>query len=97
MSVGPFAVTILAGMSLTAVALALEPGALTGSLSGLNLVMGGGVLWLLTQRKLPDGKLIAVVGHPMPQLSALDDGGTPFDLAGLKGGRVMVKFFRGSW
>jgi hypothetical protein len=96
-SVGPFAGAILAGMALTAVAVALEPGVLTGTLLGLNGVMGGGILWLLTQRKLPDGELIAAVGQPMPPLSAPDNTGAPFVLASLKGRRVMLKFFRGSW
>ena len=96
-SVGPFAGAILAGMSLTAVAVAMEPGILTGILFGVNALMGGGILWLLTQRKLPDGELIAAVGQPMPFLSAPDDTGAAFDLTDLKGKRVMVKFFRGSW
>ncbi len=89
-SVGPFAGAILAGMALTAAAVALAPGAVTGTLLGLNLVMGGGILWLLTQRRLPDGDLIAAVGQPMPPLAAADDTGAPFDLATLKGRRVMV-------
>jgi hypothetical protein len=96
-SVGPFAGVMVAGMLLSTLALQLGPDAVTGALFALNVAMGGGILLLLTQRKLPDGALIATVGEPMPALSAPDHTGTAFDLASLKGKRVMVKFFRGSW
>ena len=96
-NVGPFRAVILAGMALTTLALALQPGAATGALFGINAAMGVFILWLLTQRKLPDGDLIARTGEPMPAFAAPDHTGTPFDLASLKGKRVMVKFFRGSW
>jgi hypothetical protein len=95
--VRPFAAVILTGMALTAVGLALDPGAPAGVMFGITAAMGGFILWLLTQRRLPDGALIASVGQPMPPLSATTDTGVAFDLAALKGRRVMVKFFRGSW
>jgi len=95
--VGPFRAVMALGMLLSSVGLWLAPGALIGALFGINVGMGVGIFWLLTQRKLPDGHLIASLGQPMPALSAPDDTGAPFDLSDLKGKRVMVKFFRGSW
>ncbi|NOY27684.1 MAG: hypothetical protein GXP62_17605 [Oligoflexia bacterium] len=96
-SVGPFAGAILCGMALSIAALVLGPSWTTGVMGAINLGLGSGILWLLTLRKLPNGHLIATVGQPMPPLSATDDTGAVFDLAGLKGRRLMVKFFRGSW
>ncbi|MFT5679268.1 MAG: hypothetical protein ACI8RZ_000172 [Myxococcota bacterium] len=96
-SIGPFSGAILTGMVLSAVGFALDPGGLTGGLMAVTLFMGGFILWLLTQRKVPDGNLIVSTGQPMPLLAATTDTGAAFDLASLKGRRVMVKFFRGSW
>ncbi len=96
-SVLPFAGVILTGMGLSATAAALDPGLLTVTLGVLSVFMGGFILYLLSLRRMPDGALIAAVGQPMPALAATDDTGQPFDLAALRGRRVMVKFFRGSW
>lgn len=62
-SVVPFRATILVGMVLTSIALALAPGALTGTFFGRNVMTGGGILWLLRQRKMPDGDLVAAIGQ----------------------------------
>jgi hypothetical protein len=96
-SVAPFAAVVVAGIVLAALAVAMEPRVLTVALLGLDLAVGGFILWLLTFRKLPDGALIAKAGQPLPPLAATDDTGAPFDLTSLKGRRVMLKFFRGSW
>ncbi|MFT4627173.1 MAG: hypothetical protein ACI8PZ_005854 [Myxococcota bacterium] len=96
-AVGPIAAAILAGLTLTVAAMALEPSAAIGTLLSLDLAVGGLILWLLTLRKMPAGQLTAVVGQPMPELATTDHTGAPFDLANLKRQRVMVKFFRGSW
>ena len=67
----------------------------TAALTGAGTA--GLMLSLLGLRRLPDGALIARVGAPMPPASALDERGRPFELASLRGQRVLFKFFRGSW
>ena len=96
-SVGPFAASLLLGMATSLAGVGLSPGVATAVPAGVALALGGFILWLLTQRRLPDGELIVGVGDPMPALVATDDTGADFDLASLKGRRVMLKFFRGSW
>lgn len=85
------------GIVLSLVGIITEPSGLTWSLGVLSISMGGLVLFLLSQRRLPDGALIATLGEPMPALSAVDHTGAAFDLASLQGQRVLFKFFRGSW
>ncbi len=96
-SVGPFAAALLLGMATSLVGVGLSPGLTTALPAGVGVALGGFILWLLTQRRLPDGELVVGVGDPMPALVATDDTGADFDLASLKGRRVMLKFFRGSW
>lgn len=96
-SVSAFAGTIMAGIALGGIALDLDPGLPTGVLFGLSAALGGFILFLLTQRHVPDGELVVDVGDPLPALVATDHTGAPFDLASLKQRRVMLKFFRGSW
>ncbi|MCP4810335.1 MAG: hypothetical protein GY913_04760 [Proteobacteria bacterium] len=96
-NIGAFAASIVLGMGLSGAGLALTPTAWTWVGFVATASMGGFILWLLTQRRLPDGELVVDVGDPMPPLTAATDTGTPFDLASLRGKRVMVKFFPGSW
>ncbi len=96
-SVGPFAGVLIGGIVVADLGVALAPSVATALLAGLTLLLGGSVLYLLPLRKLPDGELVARIGEPMPPLVALDQDGERFDLTSLRGQRVMVKFFRGSW
>jgi hypothetical protein len=96
-SVTPFTGVLVLGMLASLAGVALDPGLLPGGLAAVTVGMGGFVLYLLPLRKLPDGALIAQLGAPMPELIAIDQDGQSVDFADLKGQRVMLKFFRGSW
>ncbi len=83
--------------ALAVAAVVVEPAAGPIILGALTVPLAGFLVWLLAQRRTPDGALIARVGEPMPPLRALDHEGRPVDLADLRGRRVLFKFFRGSW
>lgn len=93
----PHQVVLALGVVLAILGLALAPGALTSILGALSISTGGLILFLLSQRRLPDGNLIAEVGEPMPALAAPDQDGASWDLSAHRGQRLMIKFFRGSW
>lgn len=95
--VGPFAAVVAYGLALSVAGLVLQFGIATVLMAAWNLMIGGLILYLLSIRKLPDGELIVSVGDAMPPLTALDANGAPFDLASLRGKRVLFKFFRGHW
>ena len=90
-------VAMLAGMAASVVALALELSLLTLLPAAVSLGNGMGFLWLLSQRRLPDGELVVERGAPLPRFKAWDHRGEPFDSASLAGRRVLLKFFRGHW
>lgn len=95
--VGPYGAVLVLGALAGVGAIALDPGSVTGALFLLSGGTAMGMLYLVSLRKLPDGSLTARVGEPMPAFEAIDGHGQPFDLRSLKGRRLMVKFFRGSW
>lgn len=72
-------------------------GALVAALAAVGLLLAGLFLWLLTQRKTPVGALKVAVGDTLLPFVALTSEGAPFDVAGLRGERVLLKFFRGGW
>jgi hypothetical protein len=96
-SVAPYGGVLVVGGLAGVASLVLDPGVATGALFTLSGGMGVGLLYLLSLRTLPDGALTAQVGRPMPAFEAIDGQGQPFDLQSMKGRRLMVKVFRGSW
>ena len=95
--VRPHAAVIVLGAATSVAAIGLSPGAATITLGVLSVAFAAFLLWLFAQRRLPDGTPIARVGEPMPILEAPDQDGKLVRLHDLKGRRVMLKFFRGSW
>ena len=55
------------------------------------------LLWLLGQRRTPDGELIAKIGEVLPELAAPNQSGDMVSLNDLRGRRVLLKFYRGHW
>ena len=93
----PFVAAMGAGAILGAIALASQPGWIGGVCAVLALI--GGALFVLTfaisaQRGGPGAFR---VGQPLPQFSALDEGGSPFAVHQLVGRPILLKFFRGHW
>lgn len=95
--VRPHAAVLALGAVISVAAIGLSPSATTIALGVPSVAFAALLLWLLGQRRLPDGALIARVGEPMPELEAPDHDGKPVRLSDLKGQRVMFKFFRGFW
>jgi len=55
-------------------------------------------LFLLTfMSRLPRQRASVDVGRPAPGFRGLDANGQPFQLAQLRGSRVLLKFYRGTW
>ncbi len=96
-SVLPYNVAMVLGVALGLGGIIAAPALATGVLGGFAVAMGAFFLWLMSMRKLPDGTLIAKLGEPLPELSAPDQDGQLVRLADLRGQRVMLNFFRGSW
>ena len=90
-------VTIALGVVVGLAGILLAPAATTGILGGVAVGLGGFFLWLMSMRHLPDGELVARLGEPLPALEAPDQDGDLVRLSDLKGQRVMLKLFRGSW
>ncbi|MCA9617961.1 MAG: hypothetical protein KC731_03005 [Myxococcales bacterium] len=63
----------------------------TVALTGLGFAL------LYSQRKVPAGELQVRVGAPMIDFETVDHTGQPFATSSLRGQRVLLKFFRGSW
>lgn len=95
--VRPHVIVLSVGSALSAVAVALSPTWAVILLGVFSVSVGALLLYILSIRRLPLGALTAVVGEPMPEFAAPDQDGAPFSLKSLRGQRVMVKFFRGSW
>ena len=96
-SLVPHSVIMLLGALSAVVGVALAGTGGTIAVAVLSVALTGGLLYLFSLAPLPDGELIARIGEPLPPLVAPDHDGHSFDVASLKGKRVMVKFFRGSW
>ena len=67
------------------------------TLAALAAITGIFLVWLLAQRRTPDGALIVHVGQVLPPLAASNQDGKLVDIADLGGQRILFKFFRGSW
>jgi hypothetical protein len=87
----------LGGVALGVVALASGVGWVGGVAAGLS-IFGGSFLALTVaisrQRVGPDA---VTVGARLPNFSALDENGDPFELASVMGKPLLLKFFRGHW
>ncbi len=73
------------------------PSAATLALGIMAASTGGFLLWLISQRRTPDGELIAKIGETLPDLSAPNQDGEQVRIADLRGRRVLLKFYRGHW
>ncbi|MEO0601225.1 MAG: hypothetical protein AAF211_07300 [Myxococcota bacterium] len=69
----------------------------TVGLGAFGVVASTLFLWLFTQRKTPVGDLRVATGDALLAFTAADAAGEPFDSHSLRGRRVLLKFFRGSW
>jgi hypothetical protein len=88
---------VAAGVGLGALAFAREPGLLGGLAAGLAVAVGG--LFLLLQAFGGQARVTpaVAVGRPIPDFTAPDAEGHPFELASLRGRPFLLKFFRGHW
>jgi len=84
-------------VGLGALAFAREPGLLGGLAAGLAVVLGG--LFLLLQGLGRQARVTpaVAVGRAIPDFTASDAEGRPFQLASLRGRPFLLKFFRGHW
>jgi hypothetical protein len=95
--VRPYVALFGGGAVISVIGAFLAPGAGTIILAALAVATGGFLIWLLGQRQVPDGELIVRVGEILPPLAALNQEGELVDIADLRGQRVLLKIFRGSW
>jgi hypothetical protein len=84
-------------MALALLALARGAGWVGGAAALATLGVGTIFLLLTTLSGLPPGRLAVRVGAPAPDFVAAASDGAPFQLAALRGRRVLLKFFRGHW
>ena len=91
-------IAIFGGGALVAVLGAiLDPNVVTILLAVTTAATGIFLIWLLGQRRVPDGELIVEVSDPFPELIAPNQNGKMIDISDLLGQRILFKFFRGSW
>ncbi len=83
--------------ALAAASVATGPGLAGGVAAGLVGLVG--LAWLVLRRmarQSTQAPLVAV-GDALPDFSAPDENGEPFELARLRGRPLLIKFFRGHW
>lgn len=87
--------------ALTGVALVLGVAALVQNAGDGFAMWGIGLSVVFLYLSFTGGQRTATamieVGDAIPEFRAIDDSGSPFDSASLKGSRVLLKFFRGHW
>jgi len=86
-----------AAVILGVASLSQSPGALGGSLAGASIVIGGGFLLLAVLAPQSKQAPAIAVGGPIPDFTAPDENGRPFELSSLRGHPILLKFFRGHW
>lgn len=96
-SVVPHSVALVLGGLLGIAGIILAPSAATSGLGGGAAFFAGFLLWLLGQRRTPDGELIAKIGDVLPEFSAPNHNGQMIRIADLRGRRALLKFYRGHW
>lgn len=73
------------------------PDTLAAVLAGTSLLVCGIFVFLSSLAGQSKQMPSVTVGEPIPVFSALDQDGTPFSFASLRGHPVLIKFFRGHW
>ena len=96
-SIGPHGSAFAVGGVLGVGGMLLAPGAATFGFGGMAVFFAVFLLWLLGQRRTPDGELIAKIGEVLPELAAPNQNGDMVSLDDLRGRRVLLKFYRGHW
>lgn len=89
-----------AAVAVVGVGLAATEGAWSAATlapAGVAVLMAAFFAWLFSQRRVPAGDLQVEVGEPLLPFEAKRADGSAFSTAELKGKRVLLKFFRGSW
>jgi hypothetical protein len=92
-----FVLAMSLGFCLGIAAVALGPGVGGGVAAGLAILLGGMFLFTVLIGDQKGGAGEFRVGQPVPDFSAPDENGEPFELASLAGRPVLLKFFRGHW
>ena len=87
----------LMGVALLFGAVGLAAGGADALLGVPALLLSGYFFFLIANASLPAGELTVAVGDHLPDFSAIDDEGTRVESRSWRGGRVLLKFFRGSW
>ena len=90
------------GFALAAVATAIwlaRDGGLGAPIAAATLVipLAGLFLFLLSQAPVPDTQIRVAVGQPMLPIRATTSDAQPWSSDGLRGRRVLFKFYRGGW
>ena len=91
---------MVAGLALAAAAVIRPLPAVELTAVGLatvSTVLAGLFFYLLSIARMPDGSLVVSVGDPLPTFAAPAHDGTVLKTEDLRGGRVLLKFFRGHW
>jgi hypothetical protein len=85
------------GIALGIAALTREPGIFGGMLAGASILLAVSFVGLGVLAPQSKQTPAVVVGSPLPDFTAPDENGKPFELASLRGRPVLLKFFRGHW
>ncbi len=86
-----------AGVLLAGGALLSHPGAIGYAIGGVAFAASGFFFFLTFMSGLPAQRAAVAAGSKAPDFSAFDSDGRAFQLSGLSGSRVLLKFFRGTW
>jgi cytochrome oxidase Cu insertion factor (SCO1/SenC/PrrC family) len=84
-------------VALGALAFAAGPGWLGGALAALTVAGGSVFLATLAISRQVGGSGAFRVGERVPDFTAPDESGAPFNLSSLAGRPLLLKFFRGHW
>ena len=85
------------GICLALGAMALLQGTENGGAAITAVALGGTLLFFLSTGKQLNGSNAIKVGDRLPDFTAPDENGEPFDTNSLAGSAVVLKIFRGHW
>jgi hypothetical protein len=92
-----FVAAMLMGLALGITALASGAGWLGGVPAGLAIFLSTFFAFTVAISAQKGGAGAFQLGQPLPDFSAPDQDGRPFQLSSLAGQPVLLKFFRGHW
>ncbi len=94
---GGFVAAMVAATSIGIIAFVEGAGWVGGIPAGIAILIGCFLLLTVAVSEQKGGTGQFQLGQPVPEFTAPDENGEPFEIASLIGNPLLLKFFRGHW